>query len=85
MEINHLQKTGENHLQTEYVIKCDMSQLQRILYRSLEKGLLVGGSTGTRAVMNTVMQLRKLCNHPFLFENVEDDCLRHWNIEHATG
>ena len=34
--------------------------------------------------MNTVVHLRKLCNHPFLFENVEDECRDFWKME-ITG
>lgn len=35
--------------------------------------------------MNTVVHLRKLCNHPFLFESVEDDCRSFWKVPHLTG
>ena len=31
-----------------------------------------GGKTGIRGLSNMLMQLRKLCNHPFVFEEVED-------------
>jgi ATP-dependent helicase STH1/SNF2 len=31
-----------------------------------------GGKTGMRGLSNMLMQLRKLCNHPFVFEEVED-------------
>ena len=31
-----------------------------------------GGKTGMRGLSNMLMQLRKLCNHPFVFEPVED-------------
>jgi hypothetical protein len=42
-----------------------------------EKGIMLtetpggkGGSKGggAKALMNTIMQLRKLCNHPFMFQ-----------------
>uniref|UniRef100_A0A915NPB8 Uncharacterized protein n=2 Tax=Meloidogyne TaxID=189290 RepID=A0A915NPB8_9BILA len=33
---------------------------------------------GGRALMNTVIHLRKLCNHPFLFHSVEDECQSFW-------
>ena len=32
---------------------------------------------GTKALMNTIMQLRKLCNHPFMFQHVEEGYARH--------
>ena len=55
-----------------------MSGLQRALYTHMqEKGIMLtdaagGGSGkqkgGSKALMNTIMQLRKLCNHPFMFQ-----------------
>ena len=30
------------------------------------------GQGGTKALMNTIMQLRKICNHPFLFRHIEE-------------
>ncbi|KAL3079709.1 hypothetical protein niasHS_013991 [Heterodera schachtii] len=32
---------------TEYVIKCDMSALQRLLYKHLQKGLLIDSKHST--------------------------------------
>ena len=29
------------------------------------------GRGGTKTLMNTIMQLRKICNHPFLFQHIE--------------
>jgi len=33
------------------------------------------GKGGSKALMNTIMQLRKLCNHPFMFQHIEDSFL----------
>jgi ATP-dependent helicase STH1/SNF2 len=30
------------------------------------------GRTGIKGLNNTIMQLRKICNHPFVFEDVEN-------------
>ncbi|KAF2404713.1 chromatin structure-remodeling complex subunit snf2 [Trichodelitschia bisporula] len=63
---------------TERVIKCSFSALQARLYKQLvnHNRLTVsdgkGGKTGLRGLSNMLMQLRKLCNHPFVFEEVED-------------
>jgi ATP-dependent helicase STH1/SNF2 len=63
---------------TERVIKCNFSSLQAKLYKQLvtHNRLIVsdgkGGKTGMRGLSNMLMQLRKLCNHPFVFEAVED-------------
>ena len=38
--------------------------------------------TGAKALMNTIMQLRKLCNHPFMFQHIEEAYAKH--IESPT-
>ncbi|VDO94876.1 unnamed protein product, partial [Heligmosomoides polygyrus] len=56
---------------TEHVIKCSLSKRQRYLYddfmsrRSTRDNLKSGN---VLSVLNIVMQLRKCCNHPNLFE-----------------
>ncbi|WWC89087.1 uncharacterized protein L201_004005 [Kwoniella dendrophila CBS 6074] len=55
----------------EHVVYCKLSKRQRFLYdefmsRSSTKEALTSG--GYLGVMNTLMQLRKVCNHPDLFE-----------------
>jgi helicase SWR1 len=55
----------------EHVVYCRLSKRQRFLYdefmsrASTREALNSGGYLG---VMNTLMQLRKVCNHPDLFE-----------------
>ncbi|WVQ99637.1 hypothetical protein IAU59_006776 [Kwoniella sp. CBS 9459] len=55
----------------EHVVYCRLSKRQRFLYdefmsrASTREALTNGGYLG---VMNTLMQLRKVCNHPDLFE-----------------
>lgn len=55
----------------EHVVYCRLSKRQRFLYdefmarASTREALTSGGYLG---VMNTLMQLRKVCNHPDLFE-----------------
>ncbi|KAE9983665.1 hypothetical protein BLS_009658 [Venturia inaequalis] len=78
--LRRLKKDVEKDLpdKTERVIKCGFSSLQAKLYKQLvnHQKLLVsdgkGGKTGMRGLSNMLMQLRKLCNHPFVFEEVED-------------
>jgi len=66
----------------EKVIKCPMSALQQRLYSMItqrnraEASQEPGNGQGKRMVAirrlnNTVMQLRKICNHPFVFDEVE--------------
>ncbi|KAF2680613.1 hypothetical protein K458DRAFT_392663 [Lentithecium fluviatile CBS 122367] len=78
--LRRLKKDVEKDLpdKTERVIKCNFSALQAKLYKQLvtHNKLVVsdgkGGKTGMRGLSNMLMQLRKLCNHPFVFEQVED-------------
>ncbi|PAV74647.1 hypothetical protein WR25_25647 [Diploscapter pachys] len=87
--LRRLKKEVESQLpdKTEYVIKCDMSAIQKMLYKHMQKGLLIDSKqqSGARALMNTVVHLRKLCNHPFLFNTIEDSCRLHWKLPEITG
>ncbi|PGH15770.1 hypothetical protein AJ79_02150 [Helicocarpus griseus UAMH5409] len=79
--LRRLKKDVEKDLpeKQERVIKCRFSALQAKLYRQLvtHNKMVVsdgkGGKTGMRGLSNMLMQLRKLCNHPFVFESVEDE------------
>lgn len=59
----------------EKVLRCELSSWQKELYKQISKkavqenGLLDTTSTPTRGLNNIVMQLRKVCNHPYLFSN----------------
>ncbi|KAJ5795107.1 HAS subgroup [Penicillium paradoxum] len=78
--LRRLKKDVEKDLpdKQERVIKCRFSALQAKLYKQLvtHNKMAVtdgkGGKTGMRGLSNMLMQLRKLCNHPFVFEPVED-------------
>lgn len=78
--LRRLKKDVEKDLpdKTERVVKCNFSTLQAKLYKQLvtHNRLVVsdgkGGKTGMRGLSNMLMQLRKLCNHPFVFEQVEE-------------
>ncbi len=39
--------------------------------------ILIYRKTGIKGLNNTIMQLRKICNHPFVFEEVEKDINLH--------
>lgn len=53
------------HMQSKGVLLTDGS----------EKGNK--GKGGAKALMNTIVQLRKLCNHPFMFQNIEEKYCDH--------
>ena len=84
--LRRLKKEVESQLpdKVEYIIKCELSGLQQVLYRSMQsKGVMLcqdakkGSKSNTKALMNTIMQLRKLCNHPFMFRHIEEAYSQH--------
>jgi hypothetical protein len=87
--LRRLKKEVESQLpdKVEFIIKCDMSGLQKVLYRHVQGVLLTDdsekdkkGKGGAKALMNTIMQLRKLCNHPFMFQHIEEAYRDHMSI-----
>lgn len=51
----------------ERVLRCDMSIWQKVLYRQMRSNLGIASSGSVRTYNNVVMQLKKVCNHPYLF------------------
>ncbi|KAI9882186.1 MAG: hypothetical protein M1823_006069 [Watsoniomyces obsoletus] len=78
--LRRLKKDVEKDLpeKQERVIKCVFSALQAKLYKQMmtDQRIVVGdgkgGKVGVRGLSNMLMQLRKLCNHPYVFPEVED-------------
>lgn len=81
--LRRLKKEVESQLpdKVEYIIKCRMSALQRTIYNHMQSnGILLhdtsqdeGRARAHRSLMNTIVQLRKICNHPFMFEDIEKE------------
>ncbi|KAL3241151.1 RSC chromatin remodeling complex ATPase subunit STH1 [Nakaseomyces bracarensis] len=79
--LRRLKKEVEKDLpdKVEKVIKCRQSALQQQLYQQMLKhnALFVGAGTegatkgGIKGLNNKIMQLKKICNHPFVFDEVE--------------
>ena len=70
----------------EFVLRCDMSDLQRVLYHHMDQhsALLVPDKVrGTTFLANRVMQLRKICNHPFMFPEVDQGMVQHLGLQGA--
>ena len=57
----------------ETILKIGMSEMQRKWYKALlQKDVAaIDGSADRSRLLNVVMQLRKCCNHPYLFEGAE--------------
>ena len=52
----------------EKVLKCDLSSWQKELYKQISYSVLKDGTKKSkRGLNNVVMQLRKVCNHPYMF------------------
>lgn len=71
----------------EHVIKIELSAWQKLVYSQIKDNAVLArdpstGKIGTRALMNLMMQLRKICNHPYLFldpseyEAIDDNIYR---------
>jgi SWI/SNF-related matrix-associated actin-dependent regulator of chromatin subfamily A member 5 len=62
---------------TETILMVGMSKVQKQLYKQLLLRDIdsISGKGSRTAVLNIVMQLRKCCGHPYLFEGVEDRTL----------
>ncbi|KAJ4910688.1 chromatin remodeling factor17 [Raphanus sativus] len=57
----------------ETILKVGMSQMQKQYYKALlQKDLeVVNGGGERKRLLNIAMQLRKCCNHPYLFQGAE--------------
>ncbi|KAH8822409.1 SNF2-family ATP dependent chromatin remodeling factor snf21 [Flagelloscypha sp. PMI_526] len=80
--LRRLKKDVETELpdKVERVVKVRMSALQSQLYKQMKKFKMIadggdgrnGKPAGVKGLSNELMQLRKIVQHPFLFEAVED-------------
>uniref|UniRef100_A0A0M3IBV2 Helicase C-terminal domain-containing protein n=1 Tax=Ascaris lumbricoides TaxID=6252 RepID=A0A0M3IBV2_ASCLU len=92
--LRRLKKEVEGQLpeKAEHLLRCEMSALQKTLYQHMQKGVLIDSnrvspfiSFRCRLLANTAMQLRKLCNHPFLFQSIEEECRNYWKVPEISG
>jgi len=56
----------------EILVSTKMCQIQRELYKKILTNELIRQDSKAH-YLNIVMQLRKVCNHPFLFAGIEDE------------
>ncbi|KQK18704.1 chromatin structure-remodeling complex protein SYD isoform X2 [Brachypodium distachyon] len=66
----------------ERLVRCEASAYQKLLMTRVEKNLGGIGAVKVRSVHNTVMELRNICNHPYLsqlhVEEIEGHLPRHY-------
>eukprot|EP00002_Diphylleia_rotans_P017190 TRINITY_DN3337_c0_g1_i2.p1 TRINITY_DN3337_c0_g1~~TRINITY_DN3337_c0_g1_i2.p1 ORF type:complete len:1271 (+),score=224.39 TRINITY_DN3337_c0_g1_i2:858-4670(+) len=69
--LRRLKSDVENQLpdKVEYVLRCDMSAMQHVMYEQLRRSsmLTLQNQGKMKSLQNSMMQLRKVCNHPYLF------------------
>ncbi|XP_024535558.1 probable ATP-dependent DNA helicase CHR12 [Selaginella moellendorffii] len=74
---------------TQVMLKCDLSAWQKLYYQQMIEsrrvGLLTGSGKKQVGLQNTVMQLRKCCNHPYLFLNKDYEPRDRDEIIRASG
>ncbi|XP_043720018.1 chromatin structure-remodeling complex protein SYD-like isoform X3 [Telopea speciosissima] len=66
--LRRLKHKVENELpeKIERLVRCEASAYQKLLMKRVEENLGSIGSVKGRSVHNTVMELRNICNHPYL-------------------
>ncbi|KAL2507883.1 chromatin structure-remodeling complex protein SYD-like [Forsythia ovata] len=75
----------------ERLVRCEASGYQKLLMKRVEENLGAIGTSKARSVHNSVMELRNICNHPYLsqlhVEEVHDFIPKHYlpNIVRLCG
>ncbi|XP_037495642.1 chromatin structure-remodeling complex protein SYD [Jatropha curcas] len=66
--LRRLKHKVENQLpeKIERLVRCDASAYQKLLMKRVEENLGSIGNSKARSVHNSVMELRNICNHPYL-------------------
>ncbi|CAH9083032.1 unnamed protein product [Cuscuta epithymum] len=66
--LRRLKHKVENELpeKIERLVRCEASAYQKLLMRRVEDNLGAIGSSKARSIHNSVMELRNICNHPYL-------------------
>ncbi|XP_028759801.1 chromatin structure-remodeling complex protein SYD isoform X2 [Neltuma alba] len=66
--LRRLKHKVENELpeKIERLVRCEASAYQKLLMKRVEENLGSIGASKARSVHNSVMELRNICNHPYL-------------------
>ncbi|EOA19864.1 hypothetical protein CARUB_v10000115mg [Capsella rubella] len=73
---------------TQVILKCDMSAWQKLYYKQVTDVGRVGLNSGngkSKSLQNLTMQLRKCCNHPYLFVGGDYNMWKKPEIVRASG
>lgn len=85
--LRRVKKEVESELpsKVEYIIKVELSAWQKVIYNQIDENQCLAldpshGRVGKKALMNMMMQKRKICDHPYLFFdgdfNIDEDLIR---------
>ncbi|XP_058199382.1 chromatin structure-remodeling complex protein SYD-like [Rhododendron vialii] len=91
--LRRLKHKVENQLpeKIERLVRCEASSYQKLLMKRVEDNLGAIGTSKARSVHNSVMELRNICNHPYLsqlhVEEVHDFVPEHYlpNVVRLCG
>ncbi|KAL6966430.1 hypothetical protein U1Q18_032209 [Sarracenia purpurea var. burkii] len=91
--LRRLKHKVENELpeKIERLVRCEASAYQKLLMKRVEDNLGAIGTSKARSVHNSVMELRNICNHPYLsqlhVEEVHEFVPKHYlpNIVRLCG
>ncbi|XAR60396.1 DNA helicase [Bertholletia excelsa] len=91
--LRRLKHKVENQLpeKIERLVRCEASAYQKLLMKRVEDNLGAIGTSKARSVHNSVMELRNICNHPYLsqihVDEVHDFIPKHYlpNIVRLCG
>lgn len=90
--LRRVKKEVESELpdKIEHVIKVELSSWQKIIYNSLGRNGSKeiedpNSKESKKAMMNLMMQLRKICNHPYLFLSNHEELLDKEVIMRCSG
>ncbi|XP_033112932.1 chromatin-remodeling ATPase INO80-like [Anneissia japonica] len=98
--LRRVKKDVENELsdKIEILVYCNMTRRQKLLYQAVKQKISIEDllqstssstssssmQTTTNSLMNLVMQFRKVCNHPELFERRETRSPFHMSLQSFT-
>ncbi|XP_069477199.1 chromodomain-helicase-DNA-binding protein 7 isoform X2 [Ambystoma mexicanum] len=90
MMLRRLKEDVEKNLapKEETIIEVELTNIQKKYYRAiLEKNFTFlskgGGPTNVPNLLNTMMELRKCCNHPYLINGAEEKILEEFREAHG--
>ncbi|XP_064466588.1 chromodomain-helicase-DNA-binding protein 7-like isoform X3 [Ornithodoros turicata] len=92
MMLRRLKEDVEKSLapKEETIVEVELTNIQKKYYRAiLERNFafLTKGGVGTNVpnLMNTMMELRKCCIHPYLIKGAEEQILQEYRVQHGDS